>query len=92
MKLWVDNRRLPPEGFKSAHAVHQALSLLSRERFDELSLDYDLDRGKGLQVLTHAHKLPDTITLHTANPIGRRRMERYLKMRGYRGDGRRFTR
>ncbi|MGV8875505.1 MAG: cyclic-phosphate processing receiver domain-containing protein [Rhodococcus sp. (in: high G+C Gram-positive bacteria)] len=42
MKLWVDDLRLPPEGWEWAKTSREAITALSSSDVSELSLDHDL--------------------------------------------------
>ena len=84
MKIFLDDERPTPHGWKAARWPDQAISLLKTEGIEEISLDHDLgddNRGTGYdvllwieeQVVFHKYQ-PPKITVHTSNPAARRRM------------------
>ncbi len=84
--LWVDDER-PMQGHFNHHAktAQEAVTVLNTGKVTILSLDHDLgppEAGTGYDVACHVEgmcheglTIPHTITLHTANPVGRKRME-----------------
>lgn len=93
MKLWLDDERTPPEGWKWAKSVREAkyevLHCYSRqEDFEEASLDHDLGDGHDgllfVDWLVECGLWPlQKPTVHSMNPPGRQRMQqtidRYFK-------------
>lgn len=86
MKLFLDDTRPPPEGWKLVRSAYDMITLLkARTDVDEISLDHDLGDealyGTGYTVLkwieeavvTSDYK-PPTIKIHTNNPVGGKRM------------------
>jgi len=83
MKLWVDDERpAPDETWTIATSGGSAILLigLHSDDLEEISLDHDLGlSATGYDVLTamSTHKWwPKTLTIHTANPVGRANMLR----------------
>ncbi|MEB3101703.1 cyclic-phosphate processing receiver domain-containing protein [Ferviditalea candida] len=79
MNVFLDDTRPQPEGYVGVKTTKQAIEALRKHSIQILSLDYDLGRGmpKGIEVvrfMVRHSKYPNHIILHTANPIGRRRM------------------
>lgn len=58
-----------------ARNFKQAVSLLNLNKFDEISLDHDLGKGKtGYDLakwMTANHKWPEVVRVHSANPVGK---------------------
>ena len=91
MKVWLDDVRPAPAGWIRATTPEGAIELLRSGEVGELSLDHDLglDTGEaersGYSVLLWLERevaerrwlfpLP-AIRIHSANPVGRARMER----------------
>lgn len=96
MKLYLDDERDTPDGWVRAYTCEGCISLLETELVSELSLDHDLgtsttgyDVVKWLEEQAHNGRwnvVPKSITVHSANPVGRQRMEQAIasidKMRG----------
>lgn len=85
MKVWLDDIRPAPEGWEHAKTSGEAIALLVHGNVTDISLDHDLGGGDtGYNVLSWLefevsmniwrHPLP-TFTIHSANPVGRKRME-----------------
>ena len=89
MKVYLDDIRPAPEGWTLVTTPEQAIELMSRGRVEEISLDHDLgldDVRSGYLVLLWIEEqvhynafVPPKISLHTANPVGRARMEWVLR-------------
>lgn len=94
MRIWLDDERLPPDGWTWVRTVDAVVSLiLAEEPFggvEEISLDHDLgddDNGTGYDVLLwierelHAGYLPHLprLHVHSANPPARKRMEAAIR-------------
>lgn len=86
MKLWLDDIRLPPPGWLWVKTAPKAILALKEMNFDEVSLDHDLgedsEAGCGYDVVLYLEEqaalgnhVPSTISVHSANPVGRNRME-----------------
>jgi hypothetical protein len=94
VKVFLDDVREAPEGWTRTRTPGETIELLVTGRVQELSLDHDLgldsteSERTGYTVLTWleaeiAHErwpfpLP-TICIHSANPVGRERMERAIE-------------
>ena len=89
IKVYLDDLRTPPVGFTLVKDARTAIELITEdwEIIEEISLDHDLGDeelyGNGYQVVceiedfvfnTRPTHLP-YIHVHSANPIGRKRME-----------------
>lgn len=88
MKLWLDDLRQPPEGWKWATGTEEAMHLLESENISEASLDHDLGEGEGhegydllLWMAKRGIWPSEAIAVHSSNPPGAERMcaviERY---------------
>lgn len=85
MKLYLDDERAAPEGWRQVRWPDEAIALLLGGGVTHLSLDHDLGddaRGTGYDVILWLEEavarrgfVPPEITVHTANPAARRRME-----------------
>ena len=85
MKLFLDDLRKPPKGWKLVRWPDEAIDLLKAGEVTEISLDHDLgddSRGTGYdvilwleeQVVVHGFK-PPIIKIHTSNTSARMKME-----------------
>lgn len=89
IKVYLDDLRTPPAGFTLVKDARTAIDFItsSWDMIEEISLDHDLGDeeryGNGYQVVcemedfvfnTRPTHLP-YIHVHSANPIGRKRME-----------------
>ena len=90
MKLFLDDMRPAPDGWLLVSSVSEALVWLETETVTHLSLDHDLgnDSGEtGYDVLVWIENAcyfqesykPPKILIHSANPVGRKRMNQALK-------------
>lgn len=94
MNLYLDDVRKAPPGHHVVRSARAALGALAmaNAHFEEASLDHDLGHPKMdgswflLAALQRGMQLPDTIHLHTQNPIGRLRMAAILEDNGYQRD------
>jgi hypothetical protein len=85
MKIWLDDFRPAPHGWRRARRAEEVIRLLKTGRVTEISLDHDLgdqNFGTGYEVLVWLEQevvkhgfLPPKIKIHTANPAARMRME-----------------
>jgi len=77
MKLWVDDLRPAPEGWRWAKSSAVAVGMLSYygAGVKEISLDHDLgDEDTTRRVvlwMCERKQWPDVVRVHTANPVGR---------------------
>ena len=93
IKVYLDDLRIPPHGYTLVKNARTAIDFItsSWDMIEEISLDHDLGDeetcGNGYQVVcemedfvynTRPTHLP-YIHVHSANPIGRRRMEFGIK-------------
>lgn len=84
MKLWVDDERVAPPGWKLARTADEAIRILVEGDVEEVSLDHDLgEEGNGYDVLLWieekvftdpAYSAPQ-LRIHTANISARKKME-----------------
>ena len=93
MRVWLDDVREAPSGWVRATTPGEAIGLLRAGEVSELSLDHDLGLADGGRELTGYDvvlwierevaegrwivPLPE-IRIHSANPVGRARMERAI--------------
>lgn len=86
MKVWLDDERPMPEGYdQHVRTAAEAIALLVGERVGLISLDHDLgedQNGSGYDVATFIEQAayngtlpPIEVRIHSANPVGRVRME-----------------
>lgn len=89
-KLWLDDIREAPEGWHHAKTADEAIKALEGGRYSEISLNHDLgpeEAGTGYDVVKYLeeqfHTNPDFVmpkwAVHSANPVGRERMEQVLR-------------
>lgn len=78
-KLWIDDLRLPPEGWDWAKSSHEAIDLIDNYNggYETISFDHDLGgEDTGMLVLNWmandlpAERWPSRILVHSYNPIG----------------------
>jgi hypothetical protein len=82
VKLFVDDLRTPPSGWRLARTVEEARRCLDTEIVEEVSLDYFIGNGEGgtfLPVARHIAGLaperrPKRVRLHTASDAGAARL------------------
>ena len=94
MRIWLDDMREAPAGWTRCVRPDEVIELLEGGEVEEISLDYDLglvdERGldwNGEDVLRWIEqqvfergssvRLP-VISIHSANPVGRQRLQRAL--------------
>lgn len=88
MRIWLDDKRPAPHGWIHVRWPQEVIALIKNHDVEEISLDHDLgddETGTGYDVLKwmeeaiHNMQLSITkvprIRIHTANPVGRQRME-----------------
>lgn len=90
MKIYLDDERTPPNGWKLVKTPKEVIKLLKRGKVTELSLDHDLGDDKNIgtgydvllwiekQVYTKNFK-PPKIKVHSANISARNKMELAIK-------------
>ncbi|MEJ2043219.1 MAG: hypothetical protein P8X74_22070 [Reinekea sp.] len=84
MKVFLDDERVPPEGWVLVRWPSEAIELLKKHEVQEISLDHDLGNdeiGTGYDVILWLEEqvaifnfLPPVITIHSANTSARRKM------------------
>lgn len=84
MKVYLDDVREAPSGWRRVFWPDEAIALLKSGGVTEISLDHDLGddaRGTGYDVIRWIEEAVVTrqfvapkITIHSANPVGRDRM------------------
>jgi hypothetical protein len=92
--VWLDDVREAPDGWVHVRTPEEAIELLNSGEVEEISLDHDLglatpeSERTGYDVLvwleeavaTGAWKHPvPVIRVHSANPVGLRRMEQAIE-------------
>jgi hypothetical protein len=93
VKVWLDDVRSAPGGWTHVTTPEEAIELLRSGEVEEVSLDHDLGLASaesertGYDVLawleqtvatgTWEHEVP-VIRVHSANPVGWRRMEQAI--------------
>jgi len=84
MKIYLDDERDEPRGWKRCYWPDEVIKLLKAEKVTEVSLDHDLGndrKGTGYDVLLWLEKavndgfVPPKINIHTANTSARPKME-----------------
>ena len=88
MKIWLDDERQMPEGYdRHVRTAPEAIALLESGTVTAISLDHDLGEsgGTGYQVACFIEEgafrkslLPMGVSIHSANPVGRYRMEQAI--------------
>ncbi|MCD6436385.1 MAG: hypothetical protein J7L15_08395 [Clostridiales bacterium] len=87
IKLYLDDERTAPNGWVNIKSAEMAIQLLKKGVVEELSLDHDLGRKKTgydvllwieKEMLTQGFSMPNAIYIHTANPVGRMKMEQAI--------------
>lgn len=90
-RIYLDDERKPPMGWILVKTPKDAINMLKKGNVTDISLDHDLGDDKGIGTgydvlkwieekvyFDKSFKLPN-ITIHTANPSARRKMELALK-------------
>jgi hypothetical protein len=86
MKIWLDDVRVAPPGWTWVKTPEEAIALLETGLVLEISLDHDLgldEQRTGYTVAawmenavaTGSFEPPTSIVVHSANPVGRARMD-----------------
>ncbi len=86
MKVYLDDERRAPDGWTRAYWPDEAIALLETGNVTDISLDHDLgddERGTGYDVILWIEEavatrafVPPRITVHSANPSARDKMQR----------------
>jgi len=89
IKVYLDDLRTEPEGWVLVKTAQEAIDLLITNDVAEISLDHDLgeeENGTGYDVITWLEEAvyernfkPPVIHIHTANPVGRDKMEAVVR-------------
>lgn len=98
MKLYVDDLRRCPDGWKLARTITDAISHLYQGRVDEISLDHDIAFLRGSDIRMHKEAFmavayfmavmprelrPEKVRIHTANVDAGWKMHDLLSKSGY---------
>ncbi len=85
MKVYLDDERIAPDGWRQVRWPEEAIELLETGTVTELSLDHDLgddDHGTGYDVVLWIEEAvairgfrPPSIKVHSANSSARIKME-----------------
>ena len=85
LKVYLDDERQAPPGWRQVRWPDEAIELLETGHVEELSLDHDLgddERGTGYDVVTWIERAvvttgfrPPRMKVHSANPSARQKME-----------------
>jgi hypothetical protein len=87
--LWLDDERPAPDAsWEVVKTAPEAIVALQQRPYEVISLDHDLgppSAGTGYDVLLYLERrafndlsIPETVLLHTANPVGRAKMRAAL--------------
>lgn len=97
MNLWLDDVRPAPDGWVWAKTSRDAIAVLTQGRVEVMSFDHDLGgEDTGYVVATWLEEAAATGAvgrvawrIHSANPVGRRRLQAALQSADRFWDGRR---
>jgi hypothetical protein len=86
--LWIDDERNPPEGWIWVKTSLDAIKAIRTCQFEAISFDHDLGEtgGTGYEVLLYLEaevfRNPEfrcpKMLIHSANPVGRQRMQQAI--------------
>jgi len=91
MKIYLDDERTPPNGWKLVKTPKEVIKLLKTGKVTELSLDHDLGDDKNIgtgydvllwlekEVHMNNFKPPKVLKVHSANVSARTKMEQAIK-------------
>lgn len=85
IKLWVDDIRLPPDGWFWAKTSEEAILFIKEHGIpEEMSLDHDLGGDDTVMVFLkwlagNVEFKPFRWKVHSQNPIGKKNIEAFLK-------------
>lgn len=89
MKVFLDDERSAPEGWARVFWPAEAITILETKQVTDLSLDHDLGNeyitGYDVLIFLERKVFEDPtfpvprIFIHSANPVGRKRMERAIE-------------
>lgn len=79
ISVFLDDYRIPPEGYVLVETIDECLILLRNFEIDHLSLDHDLvsNSRNGFmlsQIMVDQNLYANRITIHSANSVGGRAM------------------
>lgn len=86
MKIWLDDIRVPLEGFIWVHNQRELEELLrsNAEEIEVMSFDHDLGDGEmdGYAIIkwlfrVHGDRYPNEVRVHSANPTGAENIRAY---------------
>lgn len=94
IKVFLDDERPTPEGWTRAYWPDEVIALIEQGNVDTISLDHDLGNdGKGtgydvclwikekvIQSGFEGDFVPPVIQIHSANPVGRHRMDSAIRI------------
>ena len=95
MKLWIDDVRPAPYGYRWVKSVNEAKKLLSSEFYrkyvDLIDIDHDAgeyvkDGGDYIKLLDWMETVgyaPDAIHIHSMNSVGVENMRRIIRKNGW---------
>lgn len=75
MNLWIDDIRLPPDGWDWAKTSAEAIEFIRNNNYEVASFDHDLGgtdttRKVILWLCENEEHWPNECRIHTANPVG----------------------
>ena len=84
ISVFLDDYRLPPEGYVLVETIDECLVLLHEYEIEHLSLDHDLvsHTRNGfmlVQIMVEQGLFADRITIHSANSVGGKAMYKVFK-------------
>ena len=89
MKVYLDDERKTPDGWRRVYWPDEAIALLEGGEVEEISLDHDLgddDRGTGYDVVLWIEEAvatrsftPPRMQVHSANSSAREKMEQGIE-------------
>lgn len=89
MKLYLDDERPTPDGWLRVYTAAEAITALLCNRYTHVSLDHDLghpeETGYTVACFIEERAYTDppwavpVITCHSANPVGRKRIEQTIE-------------
>ena len=89
MKVFLDDVRLPPEGWVLVRTVEEAIAALKAFKVTHISLDNDLGEGfkeghevsKWIEFITFTNKnyMPPVVTVHSSNTPRRKDIEAAIR-------------
>jgi hypothetical protein len=91
INVFLDDYRIPPEGYVLAETIDECLSLLKNFEIEHLSLDHDLvsPSRNGLllvKIMVDEKLYANRITIHSANSVGGKAMYNWFKNAQHQSD------